>query len=378
MIIKNINIYTENNEFKVGNIYIDGNYVKEVKVEDSKKDIEANNEEYYVIPGLIDVHFHGCVGYDFCDGNHEAIEKIAKYQLKNGITSIVPATMTLSEEELMKISLSASTYENKYGAELIGINMEGPFISQAKKGAQNSKYIENPNIETFKKLQEASNGMYKIVAIAPEEEGAMEFIESLKDEVVVSIAHTNATYETTKLALDKGAKHVNHLYNAMPVYSHREPGVIGATCDDEKCMVELICDGVHIHPCAIRTTFKMFGDSRIVLISDSMMATGMCDGEYTLGGQDVKVVGNKAVIVENGAIAGSVTNLMDCIRYAVKEVKIPLESAIKCATENPARAIGIYDKYGSIEAGKYANLVILDKDLNIVKVIIKGEVVDGN
>lgn len=227
----------------------------------------------------------------------------------------------------------------------------------------------------YERLQKASNGLFKLVDIAPETEGAMEFIRQVKDEAVISIAHTVADYETAVKAIEHGVSHVTHLYNAMPGYSHRAPGVIGAACD-HGLHVELICDGIHIHPSAVRTTFKMFGDDKIILISDSMMATGMEDGTYQLGGQDVKVVGNLATLAEGGAIAGSATNLMDCLRTAVKTMGIPLNSAVKCATENPARSIGIYDSYGSISEGKYANVVLLDKDLEIKAVIKKGEILN--
>ncbi len=215
--------------------------------------------------------------------------------------------------------------------------------------------------------------MIKLVDLAPETEGAMDFIDQVKDEVHVSIAHTMADYDTATEAINRGVDHITHLYNAMPPFSHRAPGVIGAARDSE-CYVELICDGVHIHPSCVRATFEMFTDKRIVLISDSMMATGMEDGQYELGGQPVTVVGNLATLTEGGAIAGSATNLMDCMRTVVKEMHIPLESAVRCATLNPAKSIGIDDKYGSLEEGKYANAVVLDKDLNIVSIIQKGQV----
>ncbi|MBO5094347.1 MAG: N-acetylglucosamine-6-phosphate deacetylase [Lachnospiraceae bacterium] len=331
----------------------------------------------YVVPGLIDVHFHGCVGHDFCDGSEEAILEMAKYELKCGVTCINPATMTLGEDTLLTIAQAAAAYKasaHEDGAELVGINMEGPFISMAKKGAQNPNFIHKPDAEMFRRLQKASGGLFRLCALAPEEEGAMEFIDACKDEVVISIAHTTADYDTAKEAFDRGAKQVTHLYNAMPPFSHRAPGVIGAACDSD-CNVELICDGIHVHPSVIRTTFKMFGDDRIILISDSMEATGMPDGEYSLGGQAVKVRGNLATLAEGGAIAGSATNLMNCLRFAVKTAGIPLTSAIKCASQNPAKAIGIFDRYGSLEAGKYADIVILDSELNIKKIIKKGRIV---
>ncbi len=251
--------------------------------------------------------------------------------------------------------------------------MEGPFISLARKGAQNGDYVHRPDADLFRELNAASGGLVKILAIAPEEPGAMECIEELKDEVVLSVAHTTADYETASKAFQNGVHHVTHLYNAMSGLSHRSPGVVGAAADHEAVEAELICDGIHIHPVTVRQTFKMFGDDRIILISDSMEATGMPDGEYALGGQKVIKKGNYATL-EDGTLAGSATNLMDCLRTAVLKMGIPLESAVKCAAVNSARSVGIYDSYGSITPGKTANMVLLkEDDLSTVQVILKGK-----
>lgn len=366
MIIKNVQVYTEKKTFELGEVYIkDGLFVETPQEGDEVID----GEGCYAIPGLIDVHFHGCMGYDFCDGTKKALDVITEYEASQGVTTIVPATMTLSEEELVNIMRNAGNYQNDKGAVLAGINMEGPFINEAKKGAQAATHIQMPNIELFRKLQKEANGLIKLVDIAPETEGAMEFIEELKDEVHISFAHTTANYETAKKGYELGACHATHLYNAMPPFNHREPGVIGAARDSEHVMVELICDGVHVHPSVVRATFEMFGDDRIVMISDSMRATGLSDGMYTLGGQGVKVVGKLATLVSDGAIAGSATNLMGCLRTAVFEMGIPLESAVACVTMNPAKSVGIYDKYGSIEPGKVGNVVLLKEDLSIKQVI---------
>lgn len=370
MQIKNVKVFTEEKQFQQGEIAIaDGVFTKEADGE------VIDGEGCYAIPGMIDVHFHGCVGYDFCDGTEEAIAEIAKYEAAQGVTTIVPATMTLPEETLMEISKIAGNYKATEGADLAGINMEGPFISPGKKGAQASTHIVKPDIAMFRRLQEAANGLYRLVDIAPEVDGAMEFIEELKEEVNISFAHTLADYDIAKKGYDLGANHATHLYNAMPPFSHRAPGVIGAAHDSAHCMVELITDGVHIHPSVVRTTFDMFGDDRVVLISDSMRATGMPDGEYTLGGQAVQVRGNRATLVEGGALAGSVTNLADCMRVAVKEMQIPLESAVAAATMNPAKSVGLYDKYGSITEGKAGNVVLLREDLSLKAVIQNGRVI---
>ena len=375
MIIKNASVFTEEGRFAKQDIFIkDGKFVMSAEEADGEEIIDA--KECFAVPGLTDIHFHGCMGHDFCDGTREAITAMAEYEASVGVTSIVPATMTLGEDTLQGICETAAAYvkevKNDKAADLCGINMEGPFVAASKKGAQNGAYIRKPDVERFDKLNRASGNMIKLVAIAPEVEGAMEFIKEKKDETVLSVAHTATDYDTAMEAFEKGATHVTHLYNAMNPYTHRAPGPIAAAADSG-AEVELICDGVHIHPAVVRTTFKIFGDDKVILISDSMMATGLEDGDYSLGGQAVKVVGNLATLAD-GTIAGSATNLMDCMRTAVQKMHIPLESAVKCAAVNSAKSVGIYDKYGSITPGKVANVGLLKKnDLALEKVILRGK-----
>ena len=370
----------ENGKFVEKKVATDGSFF----AADSGDGKEIDAAGCYVIPGLIDIHFHGCAGVDFCDGTVEAMRHMAEYELQNGITSIHPATMTLSEEELTTISKAAKTFHEEQKAdetlltkeaELVGIYMEGPFISMEKKGAQNPLYVHKPDAEMFRRLQKEADGLYRVCVVAPEEPGAMEFIDSVKGEVRVSVAHTTADYDTAKEAFEHGARQVTHLYNAMPPFTHRAPGVIGAACDNENVMVEMICDGVHLHPSTIRTSFKMFGKDRIILISDSMMATGKPDGIYSLGGQEVQVHGNKATLTVDGAIAGSVTNLFNCMKFTVKEAGLPFEKVVACATENPAKAVGLWEKYGSSDNGKYADCVIVDEDFNIRQIVKHGKTV---
>ena len=378
MIIRNALVYGEDKTFSRLDIRIEEDVFTEIcpSLAPSENESVLDADGLYAIPGLIDIHFHGCMGHDFCDGTVEAIDAITRYEASCGVTSVCPATMTVSPESLVQVMDAARTYNESPArpgqASLVGINMEGPFISEAKKGAQAAEHIRLCDEALFCSLQERSGGLIKLVDIAPENEGAMEFIDALHDKVTISLAHTTADYQTAKEAYDRGARHATHLYNAMPPFTHRAPGVVGAAFDSPHCRAELICDGVHIHPSVVRATFKLFGDDRMILISDSMRAAGMEDGQYTLGGQDVAVKGKYATLVSDGALAGSVTNLMDCMRTAVKEMQIPLESAIACATMNPAKAIGIYDRYGSISTGKIANLVLLDQDLNLSQVIIHG------
>ena len=392
MIIKNVKVYTEEKTFSDGIIYIkDGVFDKIIISEtspvnvDSLRNLEGDLDEVidgqgsYAIPGLIDLHFHGCKGYDFCDGTKEAIAEIAKYEASIGVTAIAPATMTLPVEELERILAVAASYKKEaevsgtQGADLIGINMEGPFISPAKKGAQDERNIIPCDSDICQRFLDASEGLVKFVGIAPEcSEESVHFIQQMKDKVHISLAHTNADYDTAMDAFQAGANHAVHLYNAMPSFTHRAPGVIGAVADNKHVNAELICDGVHIHPSVVRATFQMLGADRMILISDSMRATGMPDGRYTLGGLEVDVVGNRATLVSDGALAGSATNLLDCMRTVVKKMGIPLETAVACATMNPAKALGEYENYGSITSGKKGNVVLLDSELNLKMVVKEG------
>lgn len=385
MIIRNVKIYTEDEIFVDGKIAIrDGIFVDPETIEGKLPEEEViDGAGCYAIPGLIDLHFHGCKGYDFCDGTKEAISEIAKYEASIGVTAISPATMTLPVEELERILSVAAEYKKETAeerpeisakrADLIGINMEGPFISEKKKGAQDERNIITCDASICQRFLDASGGLVKFVGIAPEcSENALEFIREMKDKVNISLAHTNSDYDTAMKAFAAGANHAVHLYNAMPAFTHRAPGVVGAVSDNAHVNAELICDGVHIHPSVVRATFKMLGADRMILISDSMRATGMPDGQYTLGGLDVNVAGNRATLVSNGALAGSATNLPDCMRTAVKKMGIPLETAVACATKHPAKSLGIYEKYGSITPGKKGNVVLLDRELNLKAVVKDG------
>ncbi len=375
MIIKDANIFTQDNRFVKGSVVVEnGRFVSIAEQPEHTGEvmevIEAKG--LYMIPGLVDIHFHGCMGADMCDGTKEALDVITQYEASVGVTSVCPATMTIPKDELSAVMKNAGAYAYHGGAHLVGINMEGPFISPAKKGAQAAENIMHCDYEYFSQLQDAAGGLIKLVDIAPEEAGAMEFIDKVKGTVVVSLAHTASDYDTAMEAIAHGASHATHLYNAMPPLNHRNPGVIGAVRDSDSCHVELICDGVHIHPSVIRATFAMFGAQRMILISDSMRATGLDDGEYTLGGQPVTVKGNLATL-HDGTIAGSATNLMDCMRFVVKHAGLPLETAVMCATANPAKEIGIFDEVGTIAVGKKADFVLLDQDLNLAGVYIDGK-----
>jgi len=330
----------------------------------------------YVIPGLVDVHFHGCVGEDFSDATPDGLQKIADYELSRGITYICPAGMTLPEDQLTRICENAAAHRAKAsaGADLAGLHLEGPFLCDAKKGAQNGAFLHDPDIEMLRRLQKAADGLVKLVTVAPEQPHAGEFIRgAAADGITVSIGHTTADYEIACAAMDAGASHCTHLFNAMPSFTHRAPGVVGAAFDHPAVKVELICDGIHIHPSVVRAVFRLFGAERVVLVSDSLRATGMPDGQYPFGGQEIVVHGNRATLAHDpNTLAGSVTDLMGCLRQAVS-FGIPLADAVRAAAYNPAQAIGIDDRAGSLEPGKEASLVLLDqKDLSIRSILFRG------
>ena len=333
----------------------------------------------YVIPGLLDIHFHGCVGEDCSDGDPAGLQKIADHQLSRGVTHICPAGMTLPPEDLERLCRTAAAHRrsSRSGAELVGVHLEGPFLSEAKKGAQNGDYLRYPDPDLLLHLNEVGEGCVRLVTVAPEGPGSGTFIRrATAAGITVSVGHTTADFDTALAAFEAGASHVTHLYNAMPSLHHRNPGVIGAASDCGHVRAEIICDGVHIHPSAVRAAFRLFGRERMILVSDSLRASGMPDGEYPFAGQMITVRGNRATLSHDpNTLAGSVTDLMGCVREAVK-MGIPLADAVRAASTNPAAAIGLQDRLGSLAVGKEASLVLLDEaDLSLRKIIFKGKAV---
>ncbi len=377
MIIKTANIYTPEHTFRTGDLVIrDGRIAFGAAPQEGEQVLDAKGA--YALPGLVDIHFHGAVGHDFCDADEAGLQAIADFEASKGVLAICPATMTFSEEILNGIMDAAAAHKNGRGADLVGINMEGPYISPRKIGAQNPKYVQGTDAAMFRRLQQRSGGLIKLVDVAPEEPGNLDFIRDCAGEVRISIAHTCTSYETAKEAFAAGASHMTHLYNAMPGITHREPGPIIAALEDH-AEVELITDGVHIHPAMVRFTFNTFGDDRVVLIADSMMACGLPDGAYSLGGQAVTVRGPRATLTEHpDTIAGSATCLYDCMRRAVVDMGVPLESAVRAASENPARSIGVDADYGTLAPGRYGNVILADDDLNILTVVQKGKIIADN
>ncbi len=368
MIIKNGNVFCSDGQFHKKDLFIQNKRIVDCEEAASEDHIVIDATGRYVIPGLVDIHSHGAYGCDFCDASPEKLKTILKYEKSCGITSYCPTSMTFSFDILKKIFQTINEIEpsSEY-ARIVGINMEGPFISPAKKGAQNGDYIQNPDIEMFRKLNAITGHRIRLITLAPEMPNALDFIAKAKDEVHISIGHTAADYDEALAAFQAGADHVTHLCNAMPPFHHRSPGVIGAASDCNHVVAELIADGIHIHPSMIRSIFKLFGADRIALISDSMEATGMEDGEYELGGQKVIKNGHLATLAD-GTLAGSATNLFDCMKQAVS-CGIPLEDAVRSATMTPAQSIGMYPEIGCFDAGAKADVLILSENLKIEEIV---------
>lgn len=327
-----------------------------------------------VIPGLIDVHNHGNTGIDFSDGDYEGLKKMARYLAVNGITSFAPTSLTLPYNVLEKAFSAARQFADNAPegcARLMGIHMEGPYFANKKKGAQNEKYLKNPDFEGFKRLYDGCGGLIRIVDVAPELPSALEFVEQARKLCTVSVAHTDSDYEHANAAFQCGATHLTHLYNAMSGIHHRDPGVIPAAAENPYVRAELICDGMHVHPAAVRLAFRIFGSERVILVSDALRCCGMPNGEYESGGQSVFFVDGVAKL-SDGTVAGSATNLYDCMKNAII-FGIAEEDAIRAATANPAEAIGVQDQVGAIATGKLADFIICRDNYTDRRVFLGGK-----
>lgn len=333
----------------------------------SNEEAGMDGKNCYVVPGLVDIHTHGAMGGDFSDGKPEDLPPMADFYAAHGVTSYLAATMTLKEEALTPAMGAIRDFHPVSGAKCAGIHLEGPFLCYAKRGAQAAENLHKPDAALFHRLNEASGGIVKMVTVACEEEGAMPFIREVSRVCAVSLGHTAADYDTAMAGFAAGASHVTHLYNGMPAFLHRAPGVIGAAFD-AGASVELICDGLHIHPAVIRATYQLFGD-KLNLISDSIRCAGMPDGSYELGGQPVVKKGGRATLPD-GALAGSTISLLDAVRGAVR-FGLPLASAVYAASTAPALAVGL--DAGVLQAGRPADLLVLDENLALKAVFVDGE-----
>ena len=329
-----------------------------------------------LVPGFIDIHIHGALGQDTSDGNVNALETISSYLAEKGVTGFCPTTMMLPQEAIRNALKSAETFrqENFPGAIMLGLRLEGPFLSKEKCGVQNPEYAKDPSSKYIEELLSGfPEDLVRIIDIAPELPGAEEAIMHLKEKYVLSMAHTAAVYDCAKKAIGHGVRHGTHLFNAMNPLSHHEPGAVGALLEDQEATCELICDGLHIHPAVLKLAWKLLGEDRAVVVSDAMRASGMPDGEYDLGGTIVKVSQGRTDF-GNGKLAGSTTDLYSEFLFLLS-LGIPVTSALRSVSINPARVLGIEELTGSLEVGKYADMVALDKHNRIQKVWVRGRLV---
>ncbi len=372
MIIKNCKIVFKD-RIEAGSVLIKNGKIQEINpITEDEEVVDAKG--LYLSPGFIDIHIHGAGGYDTMDGTEEAINTISQVIMKHGTTSFVPTTMTVSTEEIKKAVcvIKKLKEEGSKGANVLGVHLEGPFISPKAIGAQNPKHILMPSIENYKKLVDGCEEAVISITLAPEVEGAKELIEYVSNRgVICSAGHTKATYEEMIQSIQYGINHCTHLYNAMTGFNHREAGVVGAVFNSN-ITTETIADGIHISYAALKIAYKIKTTDKVILISDAMMACCMEEGKYALGGQEVFVKGGAARL-KNGALAGSILTLDKAVENVYKNCQVPLYEAVKMASYNPAKYCKIDNNKGLIKEGYDADLLLFDENITIKKVFINGK-----
>lgn len=379
MLIKNVKIITPYEVLIGFGVKIKDNKIIDINLEEL---LEDSGEEVidgggrYLSPGFIDIHNHGNSGYDVMNSTEEALHKMGEFHISNGVTSYLGTIITSSYDDMIKAMENIAAYKNKDNiSNILGIHLEGPFFDIGKKGAQPEEFIRLPNLQDIENMILISKGKMKMVSLAPELKGALQIIQKLKENnIAVAMAHTNSTFESAKRGIDFGITIATHLYNGMRSFSHREPGVIGASLTDDRVYCELIYDRIHLHDGAVEIALKMKGYDKIILVSDAMMAAGLDDGEYLLGNQKVYVKEGAARLA-SGNLAGSTLNLHDAVFNMVNFLDIPIHEIIKMASLNPAKAINEDKRRGSIEIGKIADLIIFDENIKIHNAIIGGALI---
>lgn len=374
MLIKNCKIIYKN-KVENGSILLKKGKIAEINPQNPDFEVEIDAKGQYLSPGFIDIHIHGSGGEDVMNGTPQAISTISKIIATKGTTSFLPTTMTMSFDKIqqsLKVIKQAMEQKNQ-GANILGVHLEGPFISLKSIGAQNPKYLIDITVENYKKMTEGYEDIIKSITLAPEEPGAHDLIKYLSQKKIkCAVAHSVATYDQAVEANKIGLSHVTHMYNAMTPLHHRDPGMIGAVMDTDMT-AEIICDGIHVAYPVIRVTLNAMGSDRVILITDSMEAGLMPDGKYSLGGQEVIVAGGAARIA-SGSLAGSVLTLNQAVKNVYENTDLEIFDVVKLATYNPAKFCGVECQKGEIKQGFDADLILFDEQINISTVIIGGEI----
>jgi N-acetylglucosamine-6-phosphate deacetylase len=384
LLMKCSEIYARDRIFS-GGIYIENNIIKEILDEDDLKNINYKDIEIYsfrknykIIPGIIDLHIHGLMGADTMDGNLDVFNRMSEYLPQEGVTSFLATTITSDDKTTKKTLTLISNFMNRNnfkGATLLGINLEGPFISKEKSGAHNKELVLNPDVGIFEEWQYISGNNINIVTIAPELPGAFDFIQRFRDNVAISLGHTNCSYEVACKAIDYGARLATHLFNAMSGIDHKTPGAALAVLLTENPMLsEIIVDKIHLHEVVVKLIYKLLGKKRIILISDAMRAKGLGTGIYEFGGNKI-FVDKLAARLQDGTLAGSLLKMNHAIKNMIDITKASLSDVISMVSENPAKLLNIYNKKGSIDIGKDADMVVLDNNFNVVMTLSMGKIV---
>ncbi|HDT9042311.1 TPA: N-acetylglucosamine-6-phosphate deacetylase [Staphylococcus pseudintermedius] len=371
-------IYTEDGVISDGYLIVEEGKIKAIETGAYTGDLEVVDAKgRHILPGFIDVHIHGGYGEDAMDGSYDGLKYLAEHLLIEGTTTFLATTMTQSQEAIEKALHNISVYHQKQdvtnAAEVGGVHLEGPFISEHKIGAQNPAFIQRPTVELLRHFQEKAKGLIKIVTIAPEVEGASEVIQTLKDEFIFSMGHTEVDFDQANTAAAEGVKHVTHLYNAGVGFHHRNPGMFGAAWTNDRLSTEVIVDGVHAHPQSVAIAYQHKGPEKMYLITDAMRAKGMPEGDYELGGQKVIVKDHEAHL-ESGSLAGSVLKMNEGLRNLIQFTGESLETLWSVTSLNQAKALRIDDHKGSIAVGKDADLVVVDDDIHVYQTIKMGRV----
>ena len=373
-LIRNVRMISPDVDYKYANIIIDGETIESI----AEKEVNPDNfddiiegEGLMALPGFIDEHTHGAVGFDTCDGKYESIDKIAEARLKEGVTMFLPTTLTMPHEVLVAAAKAVAQYrENERWAETPGLHIEGPFINCAYKGAQNPEYIRLPDTNEIKELNDITP--VKIVTVAPEVEGALQFISDMREMgIVTSAGHSGATYAEFLAAKAAGLTHLTHFFNQMSPLHHRERGLVGAGFADNDIKIELICDKLHVKPDIIKIVFNTKPVDQIILITDSLLASGLPDGKYVMGGLEM-FVKNREARLASGALMGSTLPYQFGLRNVHEITGMPLKELVKATSWNQAQSLGLQG-VGKIEKGYKANIVLLDKQFNVMGTMVKGE-----